>query len=179
MPIDFPRRVQQRQHVDEAEELNLDSLIAHGPGQEPLVPPARAEGQHASVADAGKDLTPVVVRQGFQISLSANLWGHLAKLKGKSKKAKVLGTKEERAHPSSLSLFPFAFRYGRRHSLDWEISGPGNAGDRCAQHYSAHPPPCRREALCTQGRAHRRQCRPEISRPGSARAPGRPDAGPP
>ena len=57
----------QRQHVDEAEELDLDRLVAHGPFHEPFVPPGRAERHGPAAVQPGEDFPAVGVRQGFQV----------------------------------------------------------------------------------------------------------------
>ena len=40
VPRDARAVGQHRQHVDEAEHLHLDALVLHGPGHDPVVPPA-------------------------------------------------------------------------------------------------------------------------------------------
>src|SRR5262249_35902047 len=57
----------QRQRVDEAEELQLDRLVAHGPFHEAVVPPGRAEQDRPAAVEPGEDLLPVRPRQALDL----------------------------------------------------------------------------------------------------------------
>ena len=64
---DLGRRVQQRQGVDEAEELDLDGLVGHGPFHEALVEPARRERQGAALVEPGEQGVAVGPRQALEV----------------------------------------------------------------------------------------------------------------
>ncbi len=70
MAGDVGRRAQQRQHVDEAKQLDLDRLVAHAPFHEAVVPPRRAERQRRGAVEPGEDLAAVADGQRFESAAS-------------------------------------------------------------------------------------------------------------
>src|SRR5438270_10412584 len=69
MTIDLLRRMQNRQGINETEQLDLDRFISHGPVHQLLIPPAGAQGERAGMAHASEDFAPVGVRDGFQVGI--------------------------------------------------------------------------------------------------------------
>ena len=64
---DVGRRTQQRQDIDEAEQLHLDRLVAHRPFHEAFVPPGGRERKRPVAVQPGEDFAAVIVRQRFHI----------------------------------------------------------------------------------------------------------------
>ena len=93
---DGRRVVQPGQGVDEAEELDLERLGAHGPVHEQLVDPGRGEGRRALPLDPGEDL--LAVRPSVRCSRSRGR-GHVASLY---------------ESPKPLSILPRFRRHGGR-----------------------------------------------------------------
>src|SRR5262249_51292970 len=60
-------RAQHRQDVDEAEQLDLDCLVAHAPAHQAVVPPARREQNRPIASQPAEDLAAVVLRQSLQL----------------------------------------------------------------------------------------------------------------
>ena len=65
MAGDLLGSVQERQHVDEAKQLELDRLVAHGPFHEPIVPPPGREHERALRIEAGEQLSAIGLRETF------------------------------------------------------------------------------------------------------------------
>src|SRR5207302_1034995 len=59
VPADVVGRVQVGQGVDEAEELDLDRLVTHGPLHELVVEPGGAEDNRAAAVEAGEQVAAV------------------------------------------------------------------------------------------------------------------------
>ena len=64
---DLVRTTQEGQDVDEAKELQLDGLIAHGPFHEPIVPPTRRQRHRPMRIEAGKQLAAICLRESFDV----------------------------------------------------------------------------------------------------------------
>ena len=59
------RSIEHRQHVDEAEHLHLDRLVLHGPGHDPIVPPAAIENARLPVGEVIEDVAADLVSRGL------------------------------------------------------------------------------------------------------------------
>src|SRR5690242_18080386 len=68
VPGDFIRLVQERQYIDEAKELQLDRLIAHGPFHEPFVPPTRRENYRPLRIEPGEEFPAISLREVFDFA---------------------------------------------------------------------------------------------------------------
>ncbi len=59
------RRAEHRQHIHEAEELNLQRFVLHRPGHHPVVPPASVPDAGAGIREIGKQMPANGLRLGF------------------------------------------------------------------------------------------------------------------
>ena len=58
-------RIEHRQHVQQAEHLHLHRLVAHGPGHDPIVPPAALENARLPVGEVIEDVPADLVSRTF------------------------------------------------------------------------------------------------------------------
>ncbi len=73
VPRDRFARGEHRQHVDEAKHLHLDALVGHGPGHDPVVPPAALEHARLRIGQVAKQVAAKLLRGAFDVSQFARV----------------------------------------------------------------------------------------------------------